>query len=425
MLNRYNPPPFQTLQKVNIPKAQSHTLPNGIRLHWLNAGDQPIVRIELIFQAGNWYEPEKGVSYFTIKMMNEGTSRISARQINEYVDQFGAFLEFSHGQDRSNVTLYTVTKHLDKLLPLLKDIITDSVFPEKELRNLKNITAQTLKVNQEKTSYLAQTRFREILFGKNHPYGKNIYEEDIEHIQADVLKSFYKEKISFQPFDLVVAGAVNNQTLNLIRHTFEQISILPLTSNGKAAGKINRTLKEDLVEKADSLQSTIRMGRQLFTRSHPAYFKMLVLNEILGGYFGSRLMKNIREEKGLTYGISSNLATLQQDGYLVIGTDVKREFTSLTIDEIFKELHLLRTEQVGEEELETVKNYMAGSFAGSLGTPFALADHFKAIYFDGLSYDFYDHYIENILSTSAAELMDLANEYLTEEAMLVVVAGGK
>jgi predicted Zn-dependent peptidase len=165
------------------------------------------------------------------------------------------------------------------------------------------------------------------------------------------------------------------------------------------------------------------MGRKLFTRSHPDYFKMMVLNEILGGYFGSRLMRNIREEKGLTYGISSNLFTLQKEGYLLIGTDVKREFTSLTIEEVYKEMNILRTEPVGEEELETVKNYMAGSFAGSLSTPFALADHFKAIYFDGLTYDFYEHYIENILNTSAQQLQDLANQYLTDNSMLVVIAG--
>jgi predicted Zn-dependent peptidase len=400
-------------------------LSNGIQLHWLNAGEQPIVRIELIFKAGNWYESQRNVSYFTIKMMNEGTTRMTARQINEYVDQFGAFLEFNHGQDKSNVTLYTVIKHLDKLLPVLKDIVTASTFPDKELQNIKNITIQNLKVNQEKTAYLAQTRFRELLFGKNHPYGKNMYEEDILRIEPDVLKQFHQERICSQPFDIVVSGEVSEQTLALLRDTFEGIILPGISSNGKEHVQTSTLVREDIVEKPDSLQSTLRMGKKLFTRSHPDYFKMMVLNEILGGYFGSRLMRNIREEKGFTYGISSNLVTLQKEGYLVIGTDVKREFTSLTIEEVYKEMNILRTEPIGEEELETVKNYMAGSFAGSLSTPFALADHFKAIYFDGLTYDFYDHYIENILNTTAWQLQELANQYFTGDSMLVVIAGGK
>ncbi|QHT69565.1 insulinase family protein [Rhodocytophaga rosea] len=425
MLNRYNPPDFQILQHVHVPRVQSHTLTNGIKLHWLNAGEQPIVRIELIFKAGNWYESQRNVSYFTIKMMNEGTTRMTARQINEYIDQFGAFLEFNHGQDKSSITLYTITKHLEKLLPVLKDIVTGSTFPEKELQNIKNISIQNLKVNQEKTAYLAQTRFRELLFGKDHPYGKNMYEEDILRIEPEALKQFYLERITSQPFDIVAAGEVSEQTLALLRHTFEDIVVRGISLNGKEYSQAPISIKEDIVEKSESLQSTLRMGRKLFTRSHPDYIKMLVLNEILGGYFGSRLMRNIREEKGFTYGISSNLVTLQQLGYFVIGTDVKREFTSLTIEEVYKEMQILRTELVEEEELEVVKNYMAGSFAGSLSTPFTLADHFKAIYFDGLTYDFYDNYIENILNTSARQLQELANQYLTDESMLVVIAGGK
>jgi predicted Zn-dependent peptidase len=323
-LNRYNAPDFQILEKVNLTKAQNHLLSNAIRLHWLHAGVQPVIRIELIFKAGTWYEHKRGVSYFTIKMMNEGTTTMTVRQINEYIDQFGAFIEFSHGQDKTNLTLYTVNKHLSKLLPLLKEITLLSIFPEKELQNIKNITVQNLQVNQEKTAYLAQTRFKEILFGPNHPYGKNLYEEDINAIQPDVLKDFYKKRVSSHPFDIILSGYVDEKALTQVRNIFEDIALTKLTEDTQQVYPAVDSAKEDVIEKADSLQSSIRMGRLLFTRNHPSYFKMMVLNEILGGYFGSRLMKNIREEKGLTYGISSNLATLQKSGYLVMGTDVRR-----------------------------------------------------------------------------------------------------
>jgi predicted Zn-dependent peptidase len=426
MLNRSIPPAFQTLNKVHLPQVQSQSLSNGYQLHWLNAGEQPVLRLELIFRAGNWYEITRGDSYFTIKMMNEGTSRRSARQINEYVDQFGAFIEFNHGQDRVNITLYTVVKHLPKLLPLLEEIVLDSVFPEKELQNLKTITAQTLKVNMEKTSYLAQTRFRELLFGEMHPYGRNLYENDIEKIEASQLKQYYQSVIRNQPCDILLCGSIDEDTLALVRNTFERI---PVSEQAAQETFLEPLLPlsygKDTLEKEDSLQSTIRIGKRLFTRNHPDYFKMLVLNEVFGGYFGSRLMKNIREEKGFTYGISSNLVTLRHEGFLVIGTDVKKEFTGLTLDEVYKEMDILRNEPVGEEELQTVKNYMIGSFAGSLNSPFAIADNFKTIYFDGLTYDFFEHYIENILQTSAGDLVYLANTYLQPDSLLEVVVGGR
>jgi predicted Zn-dependent peptidase len=426
MLNRSIPPAFQTLNKVHLPQVQSQSLSNGYQLHWLNAGEQPVLRIELIFRAGNWYETTRGTSYFTLKMMNEGTSKRSARQINEYVDQFGAFIEFNHGQDRVNITLYTIVKHLPKLLPLLEEIVLDSIFPEKELQNLKKITAQNLKVNMEKTSYLAQTRFRELLFGEMHPYGRNLYEKDIEKIEASQLKQFYQSAIHSRPCDILLCGSIDEDTLALVRNTFERI---PVNAQAAPEDSLKPLLPshygKDTLEKEDSLQSTIRIGKSLFTRKHPDYFKMLVLNEVFGGYFGSRLMKNIREEKGFTYGISSNLVTLRHEGYLVIGTDVKKEFTGLTLDEVYKEMEILRNGPVGEEELQTVKNYMIGSFAGSLNSPFAIADNFKSIYFEGLTYDFFEHYIENILHTSAGDLVYLANTYLQPDSFLEVVVGGR
>jgi predicted Zn-dependent peptidase len=426
MLNRSIPPDFQTLQKVHLPQVQSQPLSNGYQLHWFSAGEQPVVRIELIFKAGNWYETGKGTSYFTVKMLNEGTSRRTARQINEYVDQFGAFIEFNHGQDRVNITLYTVIKHLPKLLPLLEEIVLDSVFPEKELQNLKNITAQNLKVNLEKTSYVAQTRFRELLFGEMHPYGRNLKEQDIESIQASQLKQYYQSTIRNQTCDILLCGNIDEATLALVRNTFEQIPVIShIQQEALREPVASLPYTKETIEKEDSLQSTIRLGKRMFTRQHPDYFKMLVLNEVFGGYFGSRLMKNIREEKGFTYGISSNLATLRHDGFLIIGTDVKKEFTGLTIDEVYKEMEILRNEPVGEEELQTVKNYMIGSFAGSLNSPFAIADNFKTIYFEGLTYDFFEHYIENILHTSARDLVNLANTYLLPDTMLEVVVGGR
>ena len=424
-LDRTQPPSFQEIREIYVTRAQTQTLPNGIKLHWLNAGEQPALRLELIFAAGNWHEPQKGVSYFTAKMLNEGTSTRTAAQINEYVDQFGAFLELNHGVERINVTLYALNKHLPALLPLVVDIITDSVFPEAELENLKNITQQNIRVNSEKTAFLAQNRFKELIFGPEHPYGKSIHPADIPGIHSGLLKPYFEDRLKGKPFDIVLSGMITDEVLAQVTGVFGQLPVATSGANAAAAKTIAESSRAEVIEKAGSLQSSLRVGKLLFTRRHPDYFKMMVLNEILGGYFGSRLMKNIREDKGFTYGIHSSLVTHQREGYLVIGTDVKREFTGQTLDEIRKEIRILQTEPVGEEELRTVQSYMIGSFAGSVTTSFALADHFKTIYFDGLDYAFYEHYIEHIQQTTAEDLLQLANKYLNIDSLSEVVVGGK
>ena len=152
---------------------------------------------------------------------------------------------------------------------------------------------------------------------------------------------------------------------------------------------------------------------------------MLVMNEVFGGYFGSRLMKNIREEKGFTYGISSNMPSFRREGYFLIGTDVNKENTQQTLDEIQKEIHILQTVPVLEDELETVKNYMAGEFVGSLNTPFEIADRYKVILLDQLPADFLTTYIQKIRAVSPADIMEMANQYLKTGSLSEVVVGGK
>jgi predicted Zn-dependent peptidase len=424
-LDRTQPPPFQDIRYIDLPQAQSQTLLNGIKLHWISAGEQPVIRLEFIFQAGNWYEPQKGASYFTARMLNEGTSSRSAAQINGYVDQFGSFLELNHGVERINVTLYALNKHLPALLPLMADILSDSIFPEAELENLKNITGQNIQVNLEKTAFLAQNRFRELIFGPTHPYGRNIHLDDIPGVHAGVLRPYFEQRIKGKPFDLVLSGMITDEVLRQVTEVFGGLPVTPCHEDFQEMAALPEGPRQELIEKAGSLQSSIRVGKRLFTRRHPDYYKMLVLNEVFGGYFGSRLMRNIREDKGFTYGIHSSLATHQREGYLVIGTDVKKEFTNQTLDEIRKEIKVLQTEPVGDEELQTVQSYMIGSFAGAVTTSFALADHFKTIYFDGLGYEFYDNYIDSIRSTTAQDLMALANQYLNPDSFTEVVAGGR
>jgi predicted Zn-dependent peptidase len=174
----------------------------------------------------------------------------------------------------------------------------------------------------------------------------------------------------------------------------------------------------------ESVQASVRVGRLLFNRTHPDYLRMRVVNEILGGYFGSRLMKNIREDKGYTYGIYSRISTYSDTGSLVIGADVKKEFAAEVIEEIYKEMNVLAQEPVPAQELEVVRNYMLGKFLGNSITPFDLAEKFKVLLFNGLNYVHYEELLDTIKTIDTEQIMQVASLYLTPQLMTEVVVGG-
>ncbi|MFD2572505.1 M16 family metallopeptidase [Spirosoma soli] len=427
VLDRTQSPAFQAIQEIRLPTVQTHRLDNGIPLHLIAVSHQPVLRLECIFEAGTWYEQieEPSTAFFAVKMLTEGTSVRSSAQISEYFDRYGAFVELSSGPDRASVVIYCLTKFLPDILPLLRELLTEPTFPQKELEDLRNITLQNLRVNYEKNAYLAGVLFRAKLFGNDHPYGRSQRPEIIEQLTRQGVVNFYERVIRNRPFQVILAGAVGENEVLLLNRELGQLPIQTselVIVNGEATASNELMV---LAEKPDSIQSSIRIGRRLFTRSHPDFFKMLVTNEVLGGYFGSRLMKNIREEKGFTYGISSNMPSFRRDGYFLIGTDVNKENTQQTIDEIHKEIRILQSQLVSEGELETVKNYMAGEFVGSLNTPFEIADRYKVILLDGLPDDFLKNYIQRLRAITPEDILETATRYLVIETLHEIVVGGK
>lgn len=424
-LDRTIAPPSKKIEHINILKAEKTILENTIPLYTILAGEQPVFRLELIFEAGSRKETVQGASLFTSKMLSEGTSKHSATEISEFFDQYGAFIEISQTADRFSIMVYGLTEHLPKFLPMLCEMITDSTIPADDLDMQKIIAAQNLKINLEKTSFLAGQIFREQLYGKTHPYGRSLTVDAIEKIKQEDVLSFYQKNIQHSPFKVFLSGNCGETELKLINDYLGKVLVNQPIREDNSFDILKKSTEAVLVEKTQNMQSSIRVGKVLFNRTNPDFFKFIVMNTLLGGFFGSRLMKNIREEKGFTYGISSVLMPYRESGYLVIGTDVKKEFTQQTLDEIRKEIVRLQTESVPENELETTKNYMIGSFVGSLNTPFEIADRQKVVILDNLPADFYENYIHHIRNVSAADVMEVANKYLQIDTLCEVVVGGK
>jgi zinc protease len=423
ILDRKIAPAINPIDRFHLPKVETVSFSNGNILHKFALGSQPVVRVEWIFNTGSRIEEKIGTSFFTSKMLAEGTATLTSTEIQEFLAQYGAFLEIHPGNERINITLFCLEKHLADLVPFIKSLLTESIFPEEQLIKMKQIQSQGIQVNQEKTAYLAGVAFRELLFNNNHPYGKHLNLETIVALDHSDLTSFFKNELANKQCDIILTGGFSKEAVTLIEKLFGT-DVVQKANVKQNMPTLSKPTREIIIEKEGSVQTTIRYGRILFNHTHTDYFDAYVLNEILGGYFGSRLMQNIREEKGYTYGIHSSIVPMQEGGYFVIGTDVKREFTKNTIVEIEKELQLLIDTLVSDNELETVKNYMLGSFVGDIQTPFAIADKYKTIYFHSLGYDYYERFFARIKSITAADIQNVAKKYFTPSEMSYVIAGG-
>ena len=420
MLDRKNPPTYHKVKSIQLPQVEQYRLAGGIPVHVINAGKQAVLRLEFIVKNGAVSEKVLGQSFFATKMLSEGAGPYNSKEIANILDAHGAYVEHQPGLDYCTFTLYTLNKHLPSLLPIFRAILTEPTFPEHEFSILRGIKRQQIKVDETKNAVVAAKKYREALYG-DHTYGKHLYEEDLERISREHIVDYYEQNIR-NGFEIMLAGHVEEQVLQLLEQHFGDLPFRNLQGSTLAV-KGTGTAERINISKEDSLQSSIRQGRVLFNVAHPDFHKFTVLNTALGGYFGSRLMKEIREERGYTYGIYSNLIPLKNSGYFVIGTDVVGEHTEDTINEIKRQIELLQTELMDAEELETIKNYMVGSFLGSMNTPFALADKFKTVYFNGLDMEFFNNHVRQIYDTSVEDVQRLAKDYLQTDTFTTVVVG--
>lgn len=427
MLDRKQAPAFKTISKIDVIRTQHLKLNNGIDLFSLAAGSQEIVKIEFIFRAGMYQQPASLIASTTNTLIETGTKSYTANQISDGVDFYGSFLELQVEQDFASLTLYSLNKYLSESLKFVEEILKYPTFPADEFQIHINNKRQKHAINTQKVSVLARRKFSELLFGSKHPYGIDVVDADFDRINLQEVKAFFDKFYTHKNCTIIASGnlpAGISDTLNSFfgndnwgnsTEPIRSVSVAPQTS----------LQTKHFVHKDDAIQSAIRIGRVLFNKTHPDYFKFQVLNTILGGYFGSRLMANIREDKGFTYGIGSGVNNLVHSGVFYITTEVGSDVAQQAIDEIYKEVAILREKLVDANELETVRNYILGNFLRSVDGPFALADKFKSIWEFGLDYSFFDNYFDAVKQVTPNEIRDLANKYLQEKDLLECVVGKK
>ncbi len=415
--------------KVPFPQVSLYHLENGIPVHMVQFGSQEIVEVDALFPAGRSFEPKIGVAHFTARVMQEGTKNYTGLELAKVLDGYGASLNSETGFESATFNLTTLSKYLDETIPLLSELLLRPSFPEQELAILKARSIRSLEIEEKKTSYIARKEFNWLLNGREHPYGRVSSVEDIRGLEMDPLKAFYQRHFALSNCQLVVSGRFDEaKLLKLLNAEFGAASQIDPSKKvspeeSAAIAPISNEASGLHYFEQDTMQATVRVGHRGFERSHPDYYPMRVVNTILGGYFGSRLMKNIREEKGFTYGIYSAWLSMKHGGTFLIQTDVSNQYIRPTLHEIRKEINLLIDEGVRDGELELVKNYMLGRSASARETPSQIASLIRTCLVNEIDFSELDHQFDGIQAVQAEDVKRLASKYLHPENLLEVVSG--
>ena len=393
-----------------------YTLDNGVPVYSIDAGAQEVIQVELVFYAGNWFEKKQGIAAATNFMLRNGTLHKTAFELNEAFDYYGAYCSRTCYNETATVTLHTLTKHLDKLLPVMSEMLSAYIFPGQELEIFKQNSKQRLSVNLQKPEFIAGRLIDSYLYGEQHPYGRYTRAEDIDAITVDECKAFYAEHYLDGQCAIFVSGQLPANLQQQLNSFFGKLTFRKpefKTSNIVTTPASEKKYRVQNDEHA--VQGAIRIAQPFPNRHHPDFKKVVVLNNIFGGFFGSRLMSNIREEKGYTYGIHSYLHNHIQQSAWMISTEAGKDVCEATISEVYKEMKRLREEPVDEEEILLVQNYMMGGILGDLDGPFHIMAKWKNIILNDLDESYFYDSVKAIQAVTAEELMELSNKYLKPE----------
>lgn len=402
--------------KLSLKPYEHFKLDNGISVYCVHAGAQEVVQIEWVFFAGNSFEQKKGVAAATNFLIKNGTNSRSAFQLNEAFEYYGAYCNRSCYNETAVLSLHSLSKHIHQLLPVVEDMLTEATFPASELEIYQQNSKQRLSVNLKKAEFVASRLIDSYLYGEQHPYGSYTHLTDLDELSTKDCIQFYQDYYLNGKCIIFVAG---NYAENLKQQLNERFGKLKANRDdlkvpeipASPAGEKKFRIQNDV----GAVQGAIRLAAPFPNRHHPDFKKVAVLNTLFGGFFGARLMSNIREDKGYTYGIYSYLQNHLQQSAWVISTEAGKDVCEATIEEVYKEMKILREEKIGEDELLLVRNYMIGGILGDLDGPFQIMARWKNIILNNLEENYFYDSVNEIKTISADTLKQLAEKYLVPE----------
>lgn len=421
MLDRVTPPSVQ-----NVPfafrKPSKQVLRNSTPLYVIEGGGQEVVRVDFVFSVGQWHQNQKLQALFTCRMLREGCQGYSSAVFAEQLDYYGAWLELSVAMNRTFVTLYTLKKFFPQTVGLVQHMLFGPTFSEERLQTIRANNKAQFMVNMQKGDVLAMRALRANVYGATHPCGMSAEIEDYDALNTSLLADFHGRYYGSRNCTIYLSGSIDDKVISHIDSLFGSVEWGGAASAEERNYSMSPAMdKSTVIVHPESVQSSIRMGCLLMDVKDVDYLPMRVLNTVLGGYFGSRLMKNIREEKGYTYHISSDLVTNTSQVLFMVGSEAVADKSEEVICEVRREMLRLQTQLVSDDELRMVRNYMTGEICRNYEGAFSLTDAYIFMEHLGLPQTHIEDTVEAIQTTDAARLQQLAQQYLHPDSLYTVV----
>ncbi len=406
---------------VALRNAECERLENGVKIYSLSSYEFEVLRVSFVFGAGSIVQKRPFAATATANLLAEGSEELSAHEIAERLDYYGSYYDVNVDRDHSYFSFCSLSKFVAQTLDVAEQILLHPTFPEEEIRTYTAKRKQRLRIEREKVETRAREEFAHSLFGEGHPYGESFNEDHYDTLRREDIVELYNAYYTASNCFVVCSGKVGEGEMARIKEMARAIPHRPTTPTRELPEPISRPYH--LVEREDAVQSSIRIGRLLFTRTHPDFVGMQILATTLGGYFGSRLMQSLREERGYTYGVMSAMVNFAHSGYFAIATQVGCEVTQDAIELIYSEVERLRQEPIADDELEMVRRIMVGEIMRILDGPFGVADVTIENILCGRDNSSIEKSVRKIYEYTPNELQLLAKRYLDPKEMVCVVSG--
>lgn len=406
-----------------------HTMPNGQPVACFYDNHLDMVRIDVSFEAGTALQHKLLQAGVAVRLITEGTRQHSAAEIAEFIDFHGIVVERNIDSCSAGLSLYVLTRYAHELLPLLRELLTEATFPQSEFDLYMAKRHQNLLTNFQKTAYVARNQYYAHLYGPQHPNGRYALPDDTGRLTVDDVRQFFADHYRLGEAQYVLSGNITDELLALFDATFGDVPYKPALPHtvpppapADPAGLFNFSMP-------GAVQHTLRVGRLLpFGWDSVEYAHFMVLTTLLGGYFGSRLMSNIREDKGYTYGVNAATQLMRGSMAFYIVTDVAGDKAMEALGEIRHEIARLCDEPVPDEELQLVRSYIVGDFMRSIDGIFERAERYRMM----CSAQVTEQFTTNLLAAltpddpraaTPASLQQLARQLLSPDQLLEINVG--
>ena len=411
------PPP-----EIQLGEVATFTLKNGMKVFVVENRKLPRVAFSLLLDNDPVLEKENaGYVSMMGQLLRSGTTTRNKAKLDEDIDFLGAYLSTSS----SGVYASSLKKHADQIVEIMADVVLNPSFPKSELEKLKKQTISALAANKDDANAIAGNVAQVLRYGKNHPYGEITTEETVENIDLDEIKNYYNTYYKPNNAYLAVVGDITKKEAEkLVKKYFSGWKKGNVPANEYTAPKAPEETIIALVDRPTAVQSVIHVTYPVaLTPGHPDVVKSNVMNQILGGAFSSRLNMNLREKNGYTYGATSSLVSDKLVGHFRASASVRNEVTDEAIKEFLFELDNIKKDNVTQEELQNIKNYLTGSFARSLENPQTIANFAINIDRYNLPEDYYTTYLKKIDAVTLADVQEMADKYITADKAFILVVG--